>query len=262
MCSICGIAFQKGHEEINPVELRKFFARLLVEAQWRGPVSTGIAVVDEKKITVVKNNLRADKFVESSEWRKVSLRSITQPIQIIGHCRAPTKGSASNNDNNHPIVAGNVVGVHNGHVSNDDFLFQEFIEEFKRVAEVDSEIIFQLLNHFSKETDETAYAIEQSSNLMRGGYACAAVNAKNPYVLWLFRNTSPCDILHFKEKGVIVFASSEAFIKNALEEIDLGKGEKIEMERDSALGINLFNNTIHRFSIEENKETMYAGGYA
>jgi glucosamine 6-phosphate synthetase-like amidotransferase/phosphosugar isomerase protein len=194
----------------------------------------------------------AEEFVESQEWKKVAARTITKPIQMIGHCRWPTQGSPLNNDNNHPIVCGRIVGIHNGCIGNDSTLFDSYAGDFERIAEVDSEIIFQLINSYNEELQDMADAIRTTAGLLTGSYACAAINAENPYMLWLFRNGSPCEIIEYS-KGVIIFSTSERFIKKAMKGTDFGKETKIELDRNSGIGINLFNNTFFRFSTKSDE---------
>lgn len=63
--------------------------------------------------------------------------------QAIVHTRAATQGSPDNNDNNHPIVLPGMVGIHNGIIWNDGEVIRNLALE--RVAEVDSAVIFQLI---------------------------------------------------------------------------------------------------------------------
>lgn len=41
---------------------------------------------------------------------------------VLGHTRAKTKGSEFNPLNNHPIIVGDIIGIHNGGVKNDDII--------------------------------------------------------------------------------------------------------------------------------------------
>ena len=72
-------------------------------------------------------------------------------LSIVGHCRQKTKGTERNNANNHPIVRDLIVGVHNGMIHNDDITFNNYKDAIKRNGEVDSEIIFALIEYFSQE---------------------------------------------------------------------------------------------------------------
>jgi len=72
---------------------------------------------------------------------------------VILHTRMATQGSPENNHNNHPIITGNIVGVHNGVMHNDYNLFQK-IGPGRRIAQVDTEAIFAAI----------AYGLEKDSD--------------------------------------------------------------------------------------------------
>src|SRR3954465_5262022 len=63
--------------------------------------------------------------------------------ELLVHVRDYTKGHPSISANNHPVRHGRVVGIHNGHIDNDDALMAR--HGFERAGPgmtVDSEIIF------------------------------------------------------------------------------------------------------------------------
>lgn len=63
---------------------------------------------------------------------------------VVGHTRFATTGSVCAK-NSHPFVSGNIVGVHNGMISN----FKELRQKYAQTQmECDSEIIFYLINKY------------------------------------------------------------------------------------------------------------------
>jgi glucosamine 6-phosphate synthetase-like amidotransferase/phosphosugar isomerase protein len=79
--------------------------------------------------------------------------------KLLVHVRDYTKGHPSLEANNHPIRHGEVVGVHNGIIRNDDELFEEHrIDRAEPGMTVDSEIIFALA---ARSRGRTARALEQ-----------------------------------------------------------------------------------------------------
>ncbi len=118
MCAIFGIGFMKGHKAVNSKVIRLIVKNLFALSQDRGRIATGVAITNEKEVLVLKKNLPASTFVNEEgyvelmeKWVNFDLEQHLQPISIIGHCRFPTKGAPENNDNNHPIVANNIIGV-------------------------------------------------------------------------------------------------------------------------------------------------------
>lgn len=263
MCGILGISFQNGCTLTNPTLAMYMLRELFQEVELRGYDASGVAYVNSDGITVFKAPMAASDLIATKEFntynREYMNLSNRGTISVIGHCRAKTKGTPRNNDNNHPIVTDNIVGVHNGEIENDDVLFERFMRldtSFYRRARVDSEIIFRLIDYFANTHDTgTAGAIRQMSKLVEGSYVCAMVDRKNPYLLWLFRKIGPLVINHYQETGVIVYASGYSHISNALQgmglEDELGEPYPITIPRHSGLCINLFSNTIKRFKLEE-----------
>jgi glucosamine 6-phosphate synthetase-like amidotransferase/phosphosugar isomerase protein len=253
MCSILGFGLQAGHKITDGRALGNMLRRLFVECENRGPISSGAAFVLPKKIPVLKTNVKASDFINLTEYDKAEddyiCPKIGNHMAVIGHCRYPTKGTEHNNKNNHPIICGNVVGVHNGNINNDDELFRRF-GEIKRIGEVDSEIIFALINHYIAKGKTTAAAIANTSSMLTGAYACAMVNRFHPHCLWLFRNRQPCEVVHFEEVGLVIWASTMPAIRKAIEVMDLGNYTKIEFHRNTGLGIDLIRNRINKFDLE------------
>lgn len=267
MCGILGISFQNGTTFTNPTLARYMLRELFQEVELRGYDATGVAFVNRSEITVFKGPIAGSSFVGTKEFNMYNREYFTlngpdSTISVLGHCRAKTKGSPMNNDNNHPIVTDNIVGVHNGVISNDDELFRQFSrlnENFVRRARVDSEIIFRLIDYFSViHNTNTAGAIRQMSKLVEGSYACAMVEKRNPFLLWLFRGVNPMVIYHYPKKGVVVYASGESYINNATEgmglEEELGDPEVVTFSQHSGICINLFSNSIKRFKLHQADE--------
>lgn len=268
MCAICGLALQNNSTVVNTTMIHRILCKLLINCQDRGKSATGIAIANNKNIKVIKNNLPAKEFVKSTELKKalkkyISLSKVKldnflkRPIQIIGHCRMPTKGSPLNNKNNHPIVTDSFVGVHNGVIGNDDELFDKYKKSFKRSAEVDSEIIFKLIEKYYLDSKNMTKAILSANSELIGSSACAFITTYDTRLLWLFRNNGPITILHYKDVGVVMFASSRNYVTDAVKGFSMGTPDEISIAPHEGVSIDLFNNDMHHFSIL--KQTI---GYA
>lgn len=202
MCGIAGIYFKNPDDlYLSPEEVDGLVNELLLGIEHRGKHSTGVATIDKHGISrLEKGDVEATKFIP---WRTPIM---PDPRTILLHTRFATKGSPTNNLNNHPIEYKTTTIVHNGHISNDDELFLE--EELDRIAEVDSEAIAALLNKYHVNPKE---ALEK----MSGGYAVAAFDSRYPdTVLWAKGPSSP---FHYLEtRGMFVWASESKVIEDAM----------------------------------------------
>jgi glucosamine 6-phosphate synthetase-like amidotransferase/phosphosugar isomerase protein len=118
----------------------------------------------------------------------------------IAHVRDFTKGRPGLNDNNHPIRYGSVVGVHNGHIDNDDALFEEWQRprSTARIS-VDSEAIMMLIDTL----DDAGRALE----LVRGSAAIAVLHDDDPERLTLAKRASRT-LWVGRSDGLLLFAST------------------------------------------------------
>lgn len=263
MCSIFGMSLFDDHTVDNTTAVKNIMSNLLNEAEVSGRAASGVAVMRAKSTEVIRRNLSGSKLSQdkeyttfADEYMKVGVdeQMGEDPlISIIGHCRLPTKGSAINNYNNHPIVVENIIGVHNGIISNDDALFNKFRKNITRIAQVDTEIIFQLVSHFTRRfgANKTVKAIQETADCIQGGYACAMLNTRSPYNLFLFRSGPPIRILYYPEVKAIIFATRETFIIEATAPFEKYLGDSVEIEVISNMGVafNLHNKTMCKFKI-------------
>jgi amidophosphoribosyltransferase len=224
MCGINGMVFLNNvvrTEEMMKV-IRFMFSELLVETQDRGHHATGLAHFRrDGAYEMHKSPVSADLFTTYDETYDSILNNLSNETSlVISHTRWYTKGKPDNNDNNHPFDIGNVIGVHNGTVGNDDYLFSQNKENFTRIAEVDSEIIYQLINFHNKDAitfEGLQEALEKS--YLRGMFALAFAHKNQPNLLHVVKQERPMDFVCWQEAGVAIFNSDKKYIYNAFNKL-------------------------------------------
>jgi glucosamine 6-phosphate synthetase-like amidotransferase/phosphosugar isomerase protein len=255
MCGISGICLLQGHNfELEEIDL--LFSKLLAYSTRRGGDATGAAIVKTNGALVFKHHVTGREFIETDYYNEMMEKGLKfhsntdKTMILLGHNRAQTKGTYLNRHNNHPIIANRVVGIHNGWINNDDALFKLNQDNFNRKAQVDSEIIFRLIDYYAQgPNDNTIEAIKETARRITGSYACAAVNLRNPWVLWLFKATGPTVVFHYPKRGITVFASEEDILDRAAAGSELGAAIKIPYSRDEGLGINVLQNCKTKFKL-------------
>jgi len=213
MCGLCGIIYcgERIPNRIIEYQLKNSFIDMFKACAIRGSDASGIVVLNEDKIYTYKNYVRSNKLVEDEEVKKIfdTIQIGTRTKAILGHTRAQTKGPFINNFNNHPIIASDVIGIHNGVISNDDVLF-ETNTQLKRNGQVDSEIIFRLIDEYLKMGKSLIESVKFTVPRLIGSMACAFIYRKNPRYVVLFRDNSytPLVMRIYKKENVITFAST------------------------------------------------------
>jgi len=228
MCGIYGLVVDNavGFGPKDVVEtLSSVLDKLVYESTSRGSHSAGVAAVTKDfKASMLKKPIPGRNFVDDvgyKEWKKEFVSEKTRIV--IGHTRAQTKGTFKNNFNNHPIHSGFIIGVHNGIISNDEMLWRQAGDPLRRKGEVDSEVIFHLIDHFAREEKyNISEAIYKASSRLMGSFACAMFHLKKPKYLWLFQRGNSIYVYSTQHMGFKVFASEERFIKEALESVGMG----------------------------------------
>ena len=131
MCGLVGIAGKIGVKE------EKAFKDLLVVDVIRGPHSTGICAVDTKGDSVVyKDAVLPSEMFQQKGFKDLMLGHYNV---LMGHNRWATQGEV-NAENAHPFHIENIVGMHNG------TLTQQYLLPDYREFEVDSKNIIHSLN--------------------------------------------------------------------------------------------------------------------
>jgi len=274
MCSIFGMGFFKK-DRINSFLLRNALKSLTLNAQARGRDATGLAFTTKTSTDVFKHNVSAKKFIELENYREVVRKHTKDNIplySILGHCRAKTLGTQLNPLNNHPITTNNIVGVHNGVISNHDGVFTTLEAtaanyDVKRAGQVDSEAIFRAIDLYAHQyknpTDSAGKvllghianpvtkAIQSATRLLNGSFTCAIVDIENPECLWVFKHSNPVTIYLYKKEGFLVFASLENFLEASLGSIGLSVPEKIELTNDTGICFNLMKGVFSKFNLAE-----------
>ena len=267
MCSIFGIGFFKGHEFKDNSTITGVISRLFKVAQIRGRKASGLSIMRERDAHVLRRPLSGSELVRTKEYLDFMATALKKDKQrennnrvmsIIGHCRYPTQGSEDDILNNHPQVIDNIIGVHNGVITNDHKLFEKFEQVFARKAKVDTEIIFQLVRHFNNESREvdTIDAIKETSKYLVGSYTCGVQNTNHPYNIYIFRKHNPLSVIYYPKIKVVFFASQESFIKDAFEDFVEGEGiagpgKEIEVPNYTGMAFNLWNHTKSGFKLKQ-----------
>jgi amidophosphoribosyltransferase len=219
---------EKRLEKIRQESMIFLTTELLTLTQNRGKDATGVATLfEDGDYMGLKMGVSAQEFIarfgnteEDYEGYLQIWRKKVRPAKIsIGHCRKPSAGIGSgteNNNNNHPIKIGDVIGVHNGTLTNQDKIFANL--GCKRDGGVDSEAIFRLLHHYTDNGNEpfTTQALQETCKRISGSYAVMAFSGNNPFQMAAFRDGRPLEIALIRPLKMVLLASEKDFLRMAV----------------------------------------------
>lgn len=215
MCGLAGVLLSPG--ERSPEmwdEIRNVFTRNLLANEKRGKEASGVALIQQDGAHVLlKQPVPASALVQTDAYHAVLQQVGPQTTCLLGHTRLPTKGSPTESANNHPLLAGHIIGVHNGHIDNDDALYARLA--LPRRGQVDSEIIFSLLNTIPDHCLNGSYleAARQRIALLAGRFTMLSVDLRQPSRLLATKYGEPLSVHYHAPLQIRCFSSSYVFLR-------------------------------------------------
>ncbi len=256
---MCGIASILLHPQERSPEswtaIRDNFTQNLLINQERGKSATGLAVIQaDGQALVLKLPIPAADFVATPQYKALLDRLNSETVLLLGHTRRPTKGTPAHNDNNHPLEAGPVLGIHNGHINNDDEIFAHC--HCPRRAEVDSEIIFRLLEPLSPRDLGQGYlqAVHTQLQQLEGQFTFLSANRHAPEKLLVVKHQKPLSLHYHPAWNVLIFSSRYIFLRKAFGPVLLTE----ELPRDRLLLFDAYALPQHRHEAVESLPLVLA----
>lgn len=180
---MCGIVGYIGKEKSLPILINGLKA-----LEYRGYDSAGVAVLSNNKIAVTKS-VGQVKTLEKALKNDIDLVSHLG----IGHTRWATHGTP-NETNAHPHsdCEGRIFVVHNGIIENYKEL-KEYLQTRGHhfLSDTDTEIVPHLIEDFLKGGENFNTALLDALKMIKGAYAFALIDSKNPDTLYAVRFSSP-----------------------------------------------------------------------
>jgi glucosamine 6-phosphate synthetase-like amidotransferase/phosphosugar isomerase protein len=252
MCGLTGVLLyptQRSAKEWR--EIADVATANLLANEERGREATGIAVIQaDGRCYTFKQPVPVSELVEMEGYRRALSAIGDDTVCILGHTRMPTKGSRWRNVNNHPLLAGHVVGVHNGVILNDDYIFAH--TGLPRGGEVDSEVIFRLQDTVNPLQCNGRYAalVQERVSLLEGTFATLSVDLRRPAGLLVLKQFQPLCLHYEREWQALFLSSRDVFLRRAFgrsvitEALESGRGFYFDAQRLPQ------NGTQHVFSFD------------
>ncbi|WP_010307802.1 glutamine--fructose-6-phosphate transaminase (isomerizing) [Kurthia senegalensis] len=231
MCGIVGY--------IGQLDAKEILLKGLEKLEYRGYDSAGIAVTTNDGIQVFKEVGRI------ANLRQVVDASV-ETTAGIGHTRWATHG-VPNYSNAHPhqSASGRFTLVHNGVIENYHLLQEELLQGVEMKSDTDTEVIVQLVEHFSNEGLETEEAFRKTLSVVKGSYALGLLDAEQPEVIFVAKNKSPL-LVGVGDTFNVIASDAMAMLQVTDQYVELHDKEIVLVTSDSIQIKTLDGTTVER----------------
>ncbi len=227
---MCGIVGYIGKEKSLPILINGLKA-----LEYRGYDSAGIAVLSDNKVEV-KKSVGQVKILEKILKDEINVISHLG----IGHTRWATHGPP-NETNTHPHsdCSKRIFVVHNGIIENYKEL-KEYLQNrgHNFLSETDTEIIPHLIEDFLSDEKDFNAALFDALKMIRGTYALAIIDSKNPDTLYAVRLSSPL-VIGVGDGENFLASDPSALVEKTKDIIYLKDGEIAEITKNNIGIVNL-----------------------
>ncbi|KAF0181962.1 MAG: glucosamine--fructose-6-phosphate aminotransferase (isomerizing) [Nitrospirae bacterium] len=219
---MCGIIGYIGSKNAIPIVMDG-----LRRLEYRGYDSAGIAYFSEQGIEVKRCKGKINQLDQL-----VSSMAITSGT-AIGHTRWATHGKPSD-ENAHPHRSGGIVLVHNGIIENYvELKAQLELEGYVFTSETDTEVLAHLVHRYAKDVP-LEDAVRTALRGVKGAYACAVINEKEPGKIVAVRKESPL-VIGLGEGEYFLASDVPAFLSHSRQVIFLENGEMALMHHSGVI---------------------------
>ncbi len=248
---MCGIVGYIGSKQAAPILIDG-----LRRLEYRGYDSAGVAIMDGKRFSVIKEAGKVDEVAKIVE--KISPKGCVG----VGHTRWATHG-APNQVNAHPHVdwTGNFVIVHNGIIENYQEIKKDLLAKgIKFTSDTDTEVIVQLISYLYE--GDFVKAVMRALSRLDGSFAIAVLSVNHPDMIILARQGSPL-VIGIGEGEHFCASDVPAILPYTRKVIYLDEGEIAVLKKDSFVVMDLEGNIKEKkiHTVEWNVSMAEKGGY-
>ena len=249
---MCGIVAYTGQEDALPILIGG-----LKKLEYRGYDSSGIALIDNGKINVV----RASGKIKALEDK---LKKIPVKGNVgIAHTRWATHG-APTEENAHPHCSsdGKISIVHNGIIENYASLKAKLISEgvqFK--SETDTEVVAHLIARFYD--GDLRAAVLKALSKIEGTFGLAVICSDEPDTLIGARRGSPLILGIGNEKDFFLASDVSAIISHTQKVVYLDDNDVVQVKKGSYSIVNMNRDEVQREvqDVEFDADAVAKGGF-
>ena len=249
---MCGIVGYTGAKKAAPILIEG-----LTGLEYRGYDSSGVAVLENGQIKMVKAKGRLKNLVELTDNGERLPGTVG-----IGHTRWATHGEPSD-VNSHPHISksGRFAVVHNGIIENylelRDFLIAR---GYEFVSQTDTEVIAHLIEYYYN--GDPVETLRKVMNKLEGSYALGVLSCYAPDTFYAARKDSPL-VVGLGEHENFIASDMPAVLKYTRRFLLIDDGEIVAVSPTAASVFNRNREPVEKqpFTVEWDVSAAEKNGY-
>ena len=250
---MCGIVGYIGQSEALPILVGG-----LKKLEYRGYDSSGIAVIENGSIHVVKASGKISALEDKLKTQKVTGKT------GIAHTRWATHG-APTVENAHPHTSydGKISIVHNGIIENYASLKAKLISEgIKFQSETDTEVLAHLIARFYK--GDLKAAVLKALDKVEGTFGLAVICSEEPDTLIGARRGSPLILGIGSNSDFFLASDVSAIINHTQKVVYLDDNDIVQITGNNYSIVNMNSHEVQREvkDVEFDADAVAKGGFA
>lgn len=219
MCGIFGFYFSED-SKCSSKDIQKITEDLLRLSESRGRDAAGVVLANDNTIVTSKKYLTASQYIKSEDFKSLFSDETffaETPIRCIGHTRLATNGATFLEQNNQPVLADHLIGVHNGIITNDELLWGQN-KTLIRELEVDTELMLKMFKKHTLSEENFCQGVAGAFQIFEGNVSCAVLSSSFNEMI-LATNNGSIYVCHADNK--FFFASERLILELFLKSIYL-----------------------------------------
>jgi hypothetical protein len=220
MCGIFGYIYDYKNDNLAS-RSREIMDQLFILSETRGKEASGVLLLTPENIRVAKYALPASKMIHKDEYGQIyntrdewsTSRGIRAQC-IVGHSRLVTNGGHQVHANNQPVMAHDMVAVHNGIVTNVDELWDEN-KDMERKTQLDTEVLLALIRKNILMNKNLIGSLQNTYQVIEGAASLALVFSDFDVML-LATNVGSLYLLSAPDLSFHIFASEKHILRTLI----------------------------------------------
>lgn len=263
MCGIFGLIVTPG-SQFQSASINKIIKSLFELSESRGSEAAGIAIGSVSNLQIFRRAQPASRMISSAAYKQFLAANLTSEnlvngLAVIGHSRLVTNGTQGMEENNQPVTSDRSVGVHNGIVTNNAYLWTNH-PDIQHKTLVDTEVIYRLIDkYYTVDGGDLPAAMKKTYKQLQGEANIAFLH-DTERSLCLATNVGALYFTTLLRHGIFIFASERHFLKEVLKNRVFYKSdaENIEQLRPNhALIIKASDLSQYKFNLKQGSVNTY-----